>query len=169
MHSPVETWRCHISNIEVDQHNQAELQALDGPLYTFERTVQYTSQTTKILVDQFKNSLPIGQTLKLKIGALVMLRQNFNNIIPNMSLFNGDIGRVTGFGSNNMPNIYFKRLNIEVEVRPHIWHCYGPENDDVAIGSVRMLPLTLAYAMTVHKSQGNWLHIQVNIQVINVD
>ncbi|MEM0986719.1 MAG: AAA family ATPase [Pseudomonadota bacterium] len=125
--------------------NLARLDALDALAKTFEADVDGT----------FKEStFPTEADLELKEGARVMLIRND----PEGRWVNGSIGTVEGFGAKSVI-VAIKGRAYEIE--PVAWENYRYKLDtktnkvkrDV-VGTFKQLPLRLAYAITIHKSQG---------------
>jgi DNA-binding NarL/FixJ family response regulator len=85
------------------------------------------------------------ETLELKEGAAVMFTKNS----PQGRFVNGTLGTVEGFDAGGMPIVHTKEGRIVAE--PMEWQV--EENGKVR-ASVSQVPLRLAYAMTIHKSQG---------------
>ena len=79
---------------------------------------------------------------------------------------NGDMGVVAGFGASGEAEVHVRLDNGKsVTIAPHVWEktAYSPEIDPKTnapvmrrnvIGSFEQIPLRLAYAITIHKSQG---------------
>jgi ATP-dependent exoDNAse (exonuclease V) alpha subunit len=99
----------------------------------------------KAKLEQLAKGLLVPETLKLKIGAEVMfVANNFGE-----GFVNGSRGQVIGF-DNTMPIVELingRRLHVE----PHSWSL---SEDGRVRAEVSQLPLRLAWAITIHKSQG---------------
>jgi ATP-dependent exoDNAse (exonuclease V) alpha subunit len=155
-HSPVlandfkEPTRLHTHNIDVDEINQRELLKLHGQ----QREYQMESKGRKPLVDSLIKSCLAPEVLKLKVGAKVMfVKNNFEE-----GYVNGTLGKIVGFDYDgpivqitNGKNIHAKTANWMIE------------EDGKAKASIGQYPLRLAWAITVHKSQG------MSLDAIEVD
>ena len=131
--------------------NLEKLASLPGPLQEYERT----------LTGVFDNSsLPAEETLKLKPGAQVMLVNNDKG----GRWVNGTIGRVAGIEieSDNDDAVMVELQDSSVvEVTPHTWELFEYQYDKTTkkistrkTGSFTQYPIRLAWAVTIHKSQG---------------
>ena len=90
-------------------------------------------------------------SLELRKNARVMLLANVDQQI---GLANGCLGTVVGFddeGVGQLPVVRFDRSGIETVVEPYEWKF---DQHPGWAGSYSQVPLMLAYACTIHKSQG---------------
>ncbi|WP_044209984.1 helix-turn-helix domain-containing protein [Flammeovirga sp. OC4] len=111
----------------------------------------------KIEGDFNENQFPNEDTLRLKKGAQVMFIKN--DYSGESRYFNGKIGRVSSL-SNDSVYVKFDDGE-EVNVEPYVWenkkYVLNKETNEVEeqiIGEFHQYPLRLAWAITVHKSQG---------------
>ncbi len=130
-------------NADVDMINDRALAALPGPVRTF----TMTHEGSERLVETLKRGCLSPETLSLKVDAKVMFTKND---IMRGSFANGTLGTVTGFNSDGMP-IVTTRTGRSIAPEPMEWSIV--DNGSI-IAQITQVPLRLAWAMTVHKSQG---------------
>lgn len=103
---------------------------------------------------------PTDESLSIATGAQVMMLTNE----PSDKWVNGTLGKVTAISThNNAPLVtVLLRDGRSVEVSPHMWEVTRPSVTGgslvhEAIGTFTQLPMKLAWAITIHKSQGQTL------------
>lgn len=132
-------------NFDVDMMNDAELDKLPGKPQGF----QSSSFGYPKLVEHLMRNCLSPELLILKQGAIVMFtRNNFD-----AGYVNGTLGTVTGFTQSEkdpLPIVETKDGRIIVPSRAQ----WVFEEDGLVKASFSQIPLKLAWAITVHKSQG---------------
>jgi ATP-dependent DNA helicase PIF1 len=128
-----------------ERHNLARLEKIQEPEESFETV--YSGKETS--VSDLKRSAPVPETLRLKKGALVMIRQND----PDGRWVNGSIGHIVDFFDDCL-GITLKN-GAEIELERATFHLLNADGERVA--SASNYPVTLAYASTIHKAQGTTL------------
>ena len=133
----------HTVNIDVDTINTSRLQEIPG-----EEKI-YTQVTTgaQNYVDNLQRSVLVPPELVLKQGALVMAVKNS----PTKSYANGSIGTVVGFESGTEYPVVEYKNGRTLTMTPESWEL---RDGDKKRASISQIPLRLAWAITVHKSQG---------------
>lgn len=133
----------HTTNIDVDAINTAELKRLDGDEITY---AQVTTGSQNY-VENLQRSVLAPAELHLKLGAMVMAVKND----PARRYANGSIGVVTDFEPvTDYPIVEFQNGKT-VSMMPDTWEL---RDGDKKRASISQVPLRLAWAITVHKSQG---------------
>lgn len=134
--------KLYTHNADIDRINSQALEELEGEQFVYPvQTAGTQAKVTKIV----SGSL-MQEELQLKKDAVVMFIKNS----PEGRFVNGTLGKVIGFSEDNWPLVETKNEVIEAE--PMEWK----EEDDKGkiVASVTQVPLRLAWAITVHKSQG---------------
>lgn len=129
-------------NADADRINTAELARLPGEAHVF----RMASQGPEALVEQIKRGCLSPEVLVLKAGAKVMFTKNS----PDSSFVNGTTGEVTHFQEEGWP-VVRTRDGRRITAQPMDW---GIDVENETITKISQAPLRLAWAITVHKSQG---------------
>ncbi len=133
----------HTVNIDVDRINDQQLGQLGGDELTYQ---QHTTGSANY-VENLQRSVLAPSALVLKQGALVMAVKND----PTRRYANGSIGEVTDFEpGTDYPVVTFRSGKV-VTMMPDTWEL---RDGDKKRASISQIPLRLAWAITVHKSQG---------------
>ena len=133
----------HTTNIDVDKINEQKLTELEGEEFHFAQT----TTGAKNYIETLQKSVLAPELLRLKKGALVMAVKNAQN----RQYVNGSIGEVIDFErSTDYPIVQFRNGKI-ITMVPETWEMRDGEKKRA---SIMQIPLRLAYAITVHKSQG---------------
>jgi ATP-dependent DNA helicase PIF1 len=128
--------------------NTRELDALAGELRLYEAAV-----TGQMPVNKWK--LPVPDRLELKVGARVIFLKNNK---PHW--INGDTGEIVGMEDDHIRVKKHKSDNV-VMVGKETWHklkyTYNHQSlkiEQEQIGTFQQFPVSLGWAITIHKSQG---------------
>ena len=143
---PVITLTSHVKRAE--DINNAELDKIAGDAVVFVASLDGQVEERR---------MPFESELRLKVGAQVMFVKNDSS--PQRNYYNGKIGTVVELSSNHVKVSIGGEQVINVE--PEKWQNteYKPNEDKgkferTITGEVKQLPLKLAWAVTIHKSQG---------------
>ncbi len=136
-------------NSGADSTNQTRLQALAQKEYCFK---------AEISGDFPEHIYPTSATLVLKEGAQVMFVRNDPS--AEKVYYNGKIGRISRISSKHI-NVICPGDSNEILVEPINWENIkytlneeSKEIEDNVVGKFAQYPLKLAWAITIHKSQG---------------
>ena len=134
--------KLYTHNVDVDAINGAEL----AKIKTKPQSYSMNSSGLDVLVEVLKKHCRTHENLVLKKGAMVMfVKNNFDK-----GYVNGTLGEIIGFDADNFP-IVKTYDGQKITAKPATWAI--EENDDVK-AQITQIPLRLAWAITVHKSQG---------------
>lgn len=138
----VEATKLYTHNADVDTINQHAHDALPGYGKRFEMSHK---GNTKLVAGLEKGTLAHG-VLDLKKDAHVMfVKNNYEK-----GYMNGSMGKVVGFSDAGWPLVELVDDRV-IEAEPETWSL---EENGAVLASITQIPLRLAWAITVHKSQG---------------
>jgi ATP-dependent DNA helicase PIF1 len=140
---PRSVTRLFTHNMDVDRINQAELVKLPGEVKSF----QMSATGDKLLVDGLKRGCLSPERLDLKQGAVVMFTKND----PDGRYVNGTLGAISGFNREDGYPIVLTKNGSTVFTKRAEWKV---AEDETVKAGIEQIPLRLAWAITVHKSQG---------------
>jgi len=136
-------------NSKAEKVNTSELQQIDATAYSFEAEVKGDFPETMF---------PMETTLTLKQGAQVMYIKNDSDL--SKRYFNGKLGTVKRINENSIV-VISKDDQSELEVPKETWENKKYKLDlttnkieEEVVGRFMHYPLRLAWAITIHKSQG---------------
>lgn len=134
--------RLFTHNNDVDHINNRELRRIKGE----EHLYRMEESGNEFLVRRLKTSCLAPEKLTLKVGARVMfVRNNFD-----IGYVNGTVGVVESFDSDGLPVV----LTTDDRRLTPVMEEWRVEEYGVVKAYIRQIPLRLAWAITVHKSQG---------------
>ena len=136
-------------NQMANHYNESELRKLAGRAHTYQAKIEGTFPDY---------SYPTAEALTLKVGAQVMFVKNDPS--GEHRYYNGRIGHVT-YADDNRLMVYCPGDAETIEVEPLEWenarYTLNQETREIeseVLGKFTQLPLRLAWAITIHKSQG---------------
>lgn len=133
--------KLYTHNAHVDDINRTELRKLE----TKTKTYTMTNRGRKSAVESLINRCLAPEELVLKLDAEVMFVANN----PAKQFYNGTLGKVVAFSDDGRPIVQTREHRITVDE-----HTWKTEDGDKTIAEITQLPLRLAWAITIHKSQG---------------
>jgi ATP-dependent DNA helicase PIF1 len=152
-------------NAEVDRVNRANMEALEGErrVFTAETATLASEQDRRLIspsdpavvaaLERLDTDAPYEKILELCVGAQVMLLVNISpekTIDDGPPLVNGSRGVIVGYtAATGLPIVKFCDRRMPVPIDRAIW--WLPDYDGIGRSQI---PLRVAYALTIHKSQG---------------
>lgn len=133
-------------NLQADRINDRELEQINAPLFTYKAAVTG---------DFPESSYPADANLRLRVGAQVMF---LKNDAVEKKYFNGKIGIVTELSDTAIVvECEDGRVNVKKENWSNIRYTLNRQTEQLeeeVLGNFEQYPLRLAWAVTIHKSQG---------------
>lgn len=136
-------------NAKADTINAQSLKDLEGKLVSYKPEI----------VGDFPDKIyPVEENLQLKVGAQIMFVKNDSSL--DKKYFNGKMGFVKSLSSQEIL-VHFPEENKTIEVERYEWQNIRykvdentKEIEEEVLGTFVHYPIKLAWAITVHKSQG---------------
>lgn len=136
-------------NYRADRINNKELNRLKGPSFFYSATIER----------KFSEYMyPTHAELEFKVGAQVMFIKNDST--PEKRYFNGKIGKIVALDKDQIV-VRCPGDTMNIVAKPESWenirYSVDKENKTIkeeTVGRFTQMPLRLAWAITIHKSQG---------------
>jgi ATP-dependent DNA helicase PIF1 len=135
--------RLFTHNAAVDEINEQQLERLGGKTHVF----TMSAKGAEPFVQALKRGCLSPETLQLKAGAAVMFTKNDQG----GRYVNGTLGVVEDFDAEEGHPVVASRAGKRIVAEPSTWKI---DEGGQERASITQIPLRLAWAMTVHKSQG---------------
>lgn len=144
----IEPTKLYSHNADVDSMNEQELKALEA-----EEEVYFAKKSGNIkMMESFVKSLIVQEKLIIKKGCKVMFLKNDHD----RGVMNGTLGVVVDFAKDAEENGPYPLVQLmdkrKILATPEVWSINNEKGTPMV--SFEQIPLRLAWAITVHKSQG---------------
>lgn len=141
------------TNAQVNQTNTTKLEELKSELKVFAGEITGTFPKDS----RGNYVLPTEKNLHLKVGAQVMILKNDTGEFK--QYFNGKIGKVSSLDKDKIVVEFSNELKVQIEKTSwnnvqYTWNKEKKKIEEKIIGTFTQYPVRLAWAITVHKSQG---------------
>ena len=139
-----------MSSLKSDENEYKIKYLKDLEMTKSEREIrlEYTNKDIQMELDFLANNLICEKEMKLKVGAQVMSIVNIQSE-RGLDVCNGSQGIITEFCSvTGLPRVKYNN-GVEMVMTRNIW-----QSDKIPGIGVSQVPLILAWALTIHKSQG---------------
>lgn len=141
------------TNAQVNQTNVTKLDELPTELKIFEGEIIGVFPKD----NRGNYVLPTEQNLHLRVGAQVMILKNDAGEFKRY--FNGKIGKVASLEDNRITVEFSDQSKVQIEKASwnniqYTWNVEKRKIEEKVIGTFTQYPIRLAWAITVHKSQG---------------
>ncbi len=137
---PVEPTKLYTHNVDVDIENNLELQKISGKEFRYKMELIGPAA----LAERLQKGCLAPAMLRLKVGARVMfVKNNFEE-----GYVNGTLGEVVDLDDDR---VRVRTARGAIDVGPAAWHI---AEEGKIKAEINQYPLRLAWAITVHKSQG---------------
>jgi ATP-dependent DNA helicase PIF1 len=150
---------------EVDRINDEHMLELEDDIQVHKwlthKTCSASSKFENTVIRQWENDCQCEKSLFLAIGSQVVLIHN--KFQEDYGLVNGSRGVIEGFNDDGDPIVEFKDYTLAIP--KHTWE-FENNNGDIKY-SITQYPLKLAWALTIHKSQGMTLDCVI-IDISNI-
>ena len=134
--------KLYTHNENVDQINREAFSKIEGDIHTYHMVTKGRAS----LVESLKKNCIADDILDLKVGAKVICIKNSQD----RSYVNGSMGKVISFDNEGAPIVELPHGR-KVTITSDSWKI---EEDGKVKAELSQLPLKLAWAITIHKSQG---------------
>ena len=155
LQTPKEAVRLYATRKEVETVNESNLRILTGEAHCYEAHDKGEVSN--------KDMWMAPEELNLKLGARVMVIKNLN---VEAGICNGAVGTVVSFteGKSGYPVVRLENSGVIFTAVRQTWEI---KQGDQVVASRSQVPLILAYAITIHKSQGMTL-TRATVNVTNI-